>query len=77
MNVLDKILPFMQFGLLIKVGFLALNLFFIVFLIIAARQVFTMNTIINDTSNAMIIKGSVIILLLLSVSLFLTALVIL
>ena len=77
MNSLDKLLPFIQFGLLIKIGFLALGLFFIVFLLIAVRQVFAMDKIVNDASNSIIIKGSVIFLLLLSISLFLTALVIL
>jgi len=77
MNTLYKLFPFIQFNLFIKIGFLALDLFFILFLIIAVRQVFTMTTIVNDASNAVIIKGSVILLLLLSISLFLTALVIL
>jgi len=77
MNALDKLLPFLQFGFFIKIGFLALNLFFILFLLIAVRQVFAMNTIVNDTTNAVIIKGSIILLLILSISLFLTALVIL
>jgi len=74
---LDKLLPFIQFGLFIKIGFLAIDLFFILFLLIAVRQVFAMDTIVNDASNGVIIKGSVILLLLLSISLFLTALVIL
>lgn len=77
MNTLVKLLPFIQFALFIKIGFLALNLFFIIFLLIAVRQVFAMDTIINDASNSIIIKGAIILLLLLSISLFLTALVIL
>jgi hypothetical protein len=77
MNSLDKLLPFIQFGLFIKIGFLALDLFFILFLLIAVRQVFAMNTIISDATNATTIKGAIILLLLLSISLFLTALVIL
>jgi len=67
----------MQFGLLIKIGFLTLDLFFVLFLAVAARQVFAMDTIVNDATNSILIKGPIILLLLLSISLFLTALVIL
>ena len=77
MNSLDKLLPFIQFGFFIKIGFLALNLFFILFLIIAVRQIFAMSTIVNDATNTIIVKGAIILLLILSISLFLTALVIL
>jgi len=77
MNPLANLLPFIQFDLFIKIGFLAVALFFIVFLAIAARQVFAMNSIVTDSSNSSFIKISAIILLILSISLFLTALAIL
>jgi hypothetical protein len=77
MNYLDKILPFLQFNFLLKVGFLALDFFFILFLVIAVRQVYAMNAIISGSGNPMIIKTVAISLLVIAASLFLTALVIL
>ena len=77
MNYLDKILPFMQFSLFAKVGFLAVDFFFVIFLIIALKQVYAMNSIVGGTGNPFVVKLIAIILLLISVSLFLTALVIL
>jgi hypothetical protein len=77
MNYLDKILPFMQFSLFAKVGFLAVDFFFVIFLIVALKQVYAMNSIVGGTGNPFVVKLIAIILLLISVSLFLTALVIL
>jgi hypothetical protein len=77
MNYLDKILPFMQFSLFAKVGFLAVDFFFVLFLIIALKQVYSMNSIVGGTGNPFVVKLIAVILLLISVSLFLTALVIL
>ena len=77
MNFLDKILPFIQFGFLTKIGFLAVDLFFVLFLVVAVRQVYAMNSIISGSGNPFIIKLAVFILLFVAVSLFLTALVIL
>jgi hypothetical protein len=67
----------MQFSLFIKTGFLAVDLCFILFLLVAARQVFAMNKIINDDNDSFFVKTSVLLLLIFAVSLFLTALVIL
>jgi len=77
MNPIINLIPFMQFGLFIKVGFLAVDLCFILFLAVAARQVFAMNKIVSDDSDSLAIKSSALILFIISVSLFLTALVIL
>ncbi|HUD05023.1 MAG TPA: DUF5657 family protein [Patescibacteria group bacterium] len=72
-----KILPFLQFSFLTKVGFLAIDFFFVLFLIVALRQVYAMNEIISGSGNPFAIKLTAFILLLVAVSLFLTALVIL
>jgi hypothetical protein len=77
MNQITKLLPFIQFDLFIKIGFLAGDLFFILFLLVAARQVFAMNKIINDDNDSFFVKTSVFLLLIIAISLFLTALVIL
>jgi high-affinity nickel permease len=77
MNQLIKLLPFIQFGFFIKIGFSAVALFFVLFLLIAARQVFAMNKIIDNTNGSSFIKVSAIVLLIIGISLFLTALVIL
>jgi hypothetical protein len=77
MNFLDKILPFMQFNLFAKIGFLAVDFFFVLFLVVAVRQVYAMNSIISGTGNPYAIKLAVFTLLIIAISLFLTALVIL
>jgi hypothetical protein len=77
MNYLPKILPFLQFNLFVKIGFLAVDFFFVLFLIVAVRQVYAMNAIISGSGNPLIVKLAVITLLLIAISLFLTALVIL
>jgi hypothetical protein len=77
MNYLTRILPFLQFNSLAKAGFLAIDFFFILFLIVAVRQVYAMNSIISGSGNPYVIKVSIFILLFVAVSLFLTALVIL
>ena len=77
MNFLAEILPFLQFNLFIKIGFLTVDFFFVLFLVIAVRQVYAMNSIISGNGNPLIVKLVVIMLLLIAISLFLTALVIL
>ena len=67
----------MQFGFFAKVGFLALDFFFVLFLLVAIRQVYAMNAIISGSGNPYVVKVSVLVLLVIAVSLFLTALVIL
>lgn len=63
--------------LLTKIFFLVTSLLFTIFLIVVVRQVFSMNTIVHDIHDEFIIKAAAIILLIISLSLFLTALVIL
>ena len=77
MNLLNKILPFIQFGFFVKIGFLAIDLFFVLFLIVATRQVYTMNSIISGSGNPFLLKLAIFSLLFIAISLFLTALVIL
>jgi hypothetical protein len=77
MNFLDKILPFLQFNFLTKVGFLAVDFFFVLFLVVAIKQVYAMNSIISGSGNPLVIKATAILLLTIAISLFLTALVIL
>ena len=62
---------------LTKVFFLVVNLLFTIFLIVVVRQVYSMNTIVHDIHDEFIIKSAAVILLIISLSLFLTALVIL
>ncbi len=77
MNFLAEILPFLQFNFLAKVGFLAIDFFFTLFLLIAIKQAYAMNDIISGTGNFFAIKLWVGLLLGIAISLFLTALVIL
>ena len=62
---------------LIKILSLVVSTLFTVFLIVVIRQVFSMNTIVHDIHDELIIKTTAIILFIISLSLFLTALVIL
>lgn len=60
-----------------KVFFLVSSFLFTLFLLVVVRQIISMNAIINDENDSIILKLVAFILLLSSVSLFLTALVIL
>jgi hypothetical protein len=60
-----------------KVGFLAVDFFFVLFLVVALRQVYAMNSIISGSGNPLVVKTAAILLLIIAISLFLTALVIL
>ena len=62
---------------LAKVFFLVVDLLFTIFLLVVLKQVTSMNIIISDENDSFILKSYIIILLIISVSLFLTALVIL
>lgn len=77
MNYLDKLLPFLQFGFMTKIGFLAVDFFFVLFLIVAVKQVYAMNAIISGNGNPFVVKIFVFALLFIAISLFLLALVIL
>jgi len=73
----SNLLQLLRPDLFAKIGFLILDLFFIIFLAVAIRQVFTMNTIVSDSHDSFLIKSLVFLLFFLAISLFLTALVIL
>lgn len=77
MNFLAEILPFLQFSFIAKAGFLAIDGSFTLFLIVAVRQVYAMDAIISGSGNPKVIKLTVLALLFIAISLFLTALVIL
>ncbi len=62
---------------LTKVFFLATDLMFILFLIVVFRQVTLMQSLVKDTTDSFLLKSIIIALIIGSVSLFLTALVIL
>lgn len=62
---------------LAKVFFLATDLMFFLFLIVVFRQVTLMQALVNVTNDSFILKSFIIALIIGSVSLFLTALVIL
>jgi len=62
---------------LTKVFFLATDLMFILFLIVVFRQVTLMQALVKDTTDSFLLKSIIIALIIGSVSLFLTALVIL
>lgn len=62
---------------LAKVFILATDLMFILFLIVVFRQVTLMQSLVNDINDSFVLKSIIIALIVGSVSLFLTALVIL
>lgn len=63
--------------LVIKIIFLFLDFFLIVFLFFVFRQILSMNTIVENTNDAPMLKTGIFILLMIALSLFLTAIVIL
>ncbi len=63
--------------LLVKIIFLVLDFFLIVFLFFIFRQILSMNTIVENTNDALILKLGIFLLLMATLSLFLTAIVIL
>ena len=77
MNNLNSILQISQMGNFVKIGFLVVDFAFALFLVIVLRQVYTMNTVVNDSHDSSIVKTAAFLLLIIAVSLFLTALVIL
>ncbi len=63
--------------MLAKVFLLAVDFMFILFLIVVFRQVALMQSLVYDVSDSFVLRSMIIILIVGSVSLFLTALVIL
>jgi len=68
---------FLQPLFILKIGLLALIAIFIIFSIIASNQVATMNKSLNQKQTSLLLHIFSILLVLLAISLFLTALVIL
>ena len=77
MNNLSNLIQINQIFMLIKIGFLIIDLAFVVFLVVVVKQVQAMNTIVNDSNDSSIIKSVALLLFLAGISLFLAALVIL
>lgn len=63
--------------LAIKVFFLTCSFLFTVFLLVVFKQVISMNAIVNDKNDSLLLKLIAFVLLISSLSLFLLALVIL
>lgn len=61
----------------VKVFFLTCSFLFTVFLLVVFKQVISMNAIVSDENDSLLLKLIAFILLMSSLSLFLTALVIL
>jgi len=70
------IFRFPEAGILIlfKILFLVGNFFAIIFLLVVAKQVFSMNHIVHDSNDFIFIKTFVFILIFVAVSLFLISL---
>lgn len=64
-------------AIMIKIIFLIFIFMAVVFMAIVFKQVLSLNTIVDDKNDSFILKEIALILLLLCVSLFLTAIVIL
>jgi hypothetical protein len=62
---------------LIKIGFLSVDFIFIFFLVIMIKQVYSMNHVVNDTKDFLVLKTGSYVIILIAISLLLTALVIL
>jgi len=77
MNNLSQILQISQMGSFVKIGFLIIDIAFTLFLFVVIKQVYTMNTIVNDSNDSSLIKSGAFLLFIIAVSLFLTGLVIL
>lgn len=77
MNNLFNLIPVNHINTLIKIGFLIVDFAFIIFLMVVLKQVHTMNTIVNDSSDSYTIKSVALFLVVAAISLFLAALVIL
>jgi hypothetical protein len=77
MNSLINLLQISQMNSFVKVLFLITSFAFALFLLVVIKQVSTMNTIVNDDNSSSVVKLIALILFIVSVSLFLTALVIL
>jgi hypothetical protein len=77
MNNYANLLQLLQMNNVFKIGFLTVNFIFIIFLVIVLKQIQAMNTIVSNANDSAIIKLAATLLLIIAVSLFLTALVIL
>ncbi len=63
--------------LVLKIGFLIVDLFYIVFLFILLNRILSMNKVVKEVHDEMIIRSIAIFKILLAISLFLLALAVL
>lgn len=75
--MLDLISNLLQGLVLIKIGFLILNGFYIAFLLIVFKQAHAMQNVINDDSASSLVDGVALINIIVGICLFVAALVIL
>lgn len=68
---------FLNIFLLLKIGFLILDFFYIVFLFILLNRIFSMERIFREKHDQVILKSIALFKILLAISLFLLALAIL
>ena len=68
---LSQLIPF------VKLIYLVLDFMFVIFLVVVIKQVFSMNTIVNDSNDSLVLKLGVFVLFGIAVSLFIAALAIL
>ena len=62
---------------MLKIGFLVVDLFTVVFLLVVLKQISSMNHIIHDSNDFSFIKTFALLLILIAISLFVVCLVIL
>ena len=74
---LNSLSIFSGINIMLKIGFLIVDLFTIVFLLVVLKQISSMNHIIHDSNDFSFIKTFALLLILIAISLFVVCLVIL
>lgn len=77
MDIFNSLINGNIINIVIKIFFLTCSFLFSVFLLVVLRQVTSMNNLIRDENDSLILKFVALMLVISSVSLFLAALVIL
>lgn len=77
MELFNSLLNINLVFFIIKIFFLACSLLFTIFLLVVLKQVISMNSLVKDENDSFILRFVALGLLISSLSLFLTALVIL
>jgi len=77
MEIFNSFININIVNIVVKVFFLTCSFLFTVFLLVVFRQVISMNALVSDENDSLLLKLIAFVLLMSSLSLFLTALVIL